>query len=90
MTGTILKSDVLDLIEKHNNEIDGFIYGELSEKLGAKNGKIRLDQWFKAQELIKEKRFYEKGMDLLKLFRDDGWDVKIDAQSNKLRFYGKI
>ena len=44
--------------------------------------------WFTSQRLIKEKNFYEKATELLRKCRNDGWDVKIDAQSDKLVWYG--
>lgn len=80
------KQDVINAIQAHNNAIDNYINGELSKKLNAKNGKIKMDQWFKAQTLIKEQNFYEKGMVILKELRAEGFDVKMDMQSNKLVF----
>lgn len=80
------KQDVINAIQAHNNAIDNYINGELSKKLNAKNGKIKMNQWFKAQTLIKEQNFYKKGMVILKELRAEGFDVKMDMQSNKLVF----
>lgn len=54
------KEMVMELINNHNDSINKFIYGELATKLGAKNGKIKMNDWFKAQSLIKEQCFLRK------------------------------
>ena len=84
------KWEVIKMIKEHNDSIDSFIHGELAEKLGAKNGRISFEQWFIAQKLINEQNFYDKAMVLLNKCRDDGFDVKINMQSNKLVYYGTL
>lgn len=77
-------NEVIAIVQRHNQSIDDYINGELAKKLNAKNGKINMNQWFRAQELIKEQDFYGKGKKILRDLRSKGFDVKIDAQSDKL------
>lgn len=81
------ENEVIEIIKKHNESIDNYINGELAEKLNAKNGKILMDNWFKAQNLIKEQNFYGKATKILRELRSKGFDVKIDMQSDKLTYY---
>ncbi len=76
--------DVKRMVQEHNDSIDAYINGPLAKELNAKNGMIRMEQWFKGNALIKEQGFYEKGMAILKPARAAGYDVKMDMQSNKL------
>ena len=78
------KDEAKAIINKHNESIDNYINNDLAKELGAKNGKISMNQWFKAQELIKAQGFYEKGMEILRDLRSKGFDVKMNMQSNKL------
>jgi 23S rRNA pseudoU1915 N3-methylase RlmH len=80
---TMTDQEAKELIEKHNNEIDKYVES-LGEKLHAKNGKIPIENWFKANEMIQEQGFYEKGMKILKQIKSEGFNVKMDMQSNKL------
>ena len=80
------KDNVKKRIQEHNESITRYYEGELAEALGAKDGKITLDKWFKAQELIKAQGFYEKGMKILKECRKAGFDVKMNMQDNRLVF----
>lgn len=83
------REDVIRAVEAHNNSIDTYINGELAERLGAVNGRISVDKWFKAQELLEAQDFRKKGYAILRLCRHDGWDVKIGCD-DKLSFYGLI
>ena len=76
-------------IKEHNESIDNYINVTLAKELNAVNGEIRLDQWFKAQQLIKKQGFYEKAIAILEPARNAGYDVKINMQSYKLVLYGK-
>lgn len=74
----------IEVVEKHNKEIDDFINIELAKKLNAKDGKITMEQWFTAQKYIQEQDFYNKGMAILKELKLQGIHVKMNMQSNKL------
>lgn len=80
----MMKEEAIRKIKEHNDSIDTYINSTLAHELGAKDGKISMNQWFKAQALIKEQNFYEKGMTILKELRNEGFDVKMNMQSNKL------
>ena len=80
------RNDVIRMIIQHNDSIDNYINGELAERLGAVNGRISLDKWFKAQELLSEQDFYKKGYAILRPCRDAGFDVKIGS-NDKLCLY---
>lgn len=77
-------------IEKNNKIIDDFIQNELPTLIGSKDGKISLEQWFKAQSIIQGKNFYKTSYTLLQHFRALGYDVKINCQSDKLSYHGRI
>ena len=78
------KEEAIKRIKEHNESIDTYINSTLAQELGAKDGKISMNQWFKAQSLINEQKFYEKGMTILQELRNEGFDVKMNMQSNKL------
>lgn len=80
------KEEAKAKVSAHNEMIDNYINNDLAKELGAKNGKITLDQWFKAQELINKQGFYSKAKKLLNELRAAGFNVKINMQSNKLVF----
>lgn len=86
------KEQVRAKIEAHNVSVDNYIAnalpGEL-EKAGfvVKNGKTSVNAWFKAQELIKEQRFYERACELTTQLREQGFDVKRGCD-HKLVWYG--
>lgn len=78
--------EAIEKVRAHNEMIDNYINNELAKKLGAKNGKISLDMWFKAQELISEQDFNGKAQELLQELWNAGYDVKINMQNHKLVF----
>ena len=80
----MLESEVIQKVLEHNKMIDNFINIDLAKKLNAKDGMISMNDWFKAQTLIKEQNFYKKGKALLDELRGQGFDVKMDMQSDKL------
>lgn len=86
------KEQVRAKIDFHNNAIDKYISDVLPGELvkagfTVKNGKTSVNAWFKAQELIKEQRFYEKACELTTQLREQGFDVKRGAD-HKLVWYG--
>lgn len=85
------RNDVMTMVEGHNARIDKFmdeILPVLLEGAGVKvvDGKIAMTDWFVAQRFINVMNFYEAGMAILKPAREQGFDVKMDMQSNKLVF----
>lgn len=89
------REEAKKIINAHNDEIDNFIYNEIPKLLNLtnltkdKNGEysLTMDDWFKANELIRKKDFYKKGIEILNMLRDDMHNVKMDMQSNKLILY---
>lgn len=82
------KEEVKRRMQEHNESITRYYEGELAEALGAKDGKISLDKWFKAQELIKAQGFYDKGIKIVRECQAAGFDVKMNMQDNSLVGYG--
>lgn len=80
------KTEVIEIIKAWNSKIDSFTTEELPVLLGYPEGttEISMNDWFKAQQLIREQNFYETGRDIQKGLRNAGFDVKMDMQSNKL------
>ena len=81
------------LIEDHNDSIDAYINITLPRKLRREgyevvDDKIALEAWFAAQRIIAEAHFYEKASALCSALRAFGYDVKRDAQSDKLIWNG--
>ena len=78
------REQVKKLVIKNNEMIDFYINEELPRQLNARNGRIKVADWFKAQTLINDQGFYEKSMGVLRTCQAAGYDVRIDMQSNKL------
>lgn len=89
------REEAKKIINAHNDEIDNFIYNEIPKLLNLtnltkdKNGEysLTMEDWFKANELIRKQDFYKKGKEILNMLRDDMHNVKMDMQSNKLILY---
>ena len=80
------------LIETHNALIDDYINITLPRKLRSEgyevvDGKISLEIWFVAQQIIAEAHFNDKANALCSALRAFGFDVKHDMQSDKLIWY---
>ena len=78
-------------VEAWNAKIDGFMKNELPKLLEAegvrvKNGKISMNNWFKAMEIVNKQNFYKEGHEIQMKLRDAGYDVKMNMQDNKLVF----
>lgn len=72
-------------IEAYNNYLDTFYNEILPTMLNVdKDGKIKLTEWFKAQEIINKQNFYNDGMFILNKYRKMGYDVKMNMQTYKL------
>lgn len=78
-------------INEWNKHIVDFMEKELPELLKAegvrvKNGKISMNDWFKAQAIIGKQNFYEKGHAIQMELRNAGHDVKMNMQDNTLSY----
>jgi hypothetical protein len=78
-------------INEWNKHIADFMEKELPELLKAegvrvKNGKILMNDWFKAQAIIGRQNFYEKGHAIQMELRNAGHDVKMNMQDNTLSY----
>lgn len=78
-------------INEWNKHIADFMEKELPELLKAegvrvKNGKILMNDWFKAQAIIWKQNFYEKGHAIQMELRNAGHDVKMNMQDNTLSY----
>lgn len=83
------------LIEDHNDSIDAYINITLPKKLRREGyevveGRISLDTWFAAQRLLAEAHFCDKATALCSALRAFGYDVKRDAQTDKLIWDGGL
>lgn len=74
------------IVKEHNEKIDYFMNVTLAKELNCKDGKVNINDWFKAQELINRQGFYISAKAILDTLRAFGYDVKIDMQTNKLVF----
>ena len=84
------KEDVMVMITRANEWADHVYDVLIPELLGAKNGKIRLNQWFDARNLISKIGLYDQNWKVLQQARAAGYDVKMNMQDYKLSYHGKI
>lgn len=80
------EEQVRGIVKSWNDGINNFITKELPLKLGYAEGttEIPMMDWFRAQRIISAQRFYETGFEIQKALRNEGFDVKMDMQSNRL------
>lgn len=76
-------------IKEWNDHIADFMANKLPELLKAegvqvKNGRICMNDWFKANEIVERQNFYKTGHELQMKLRDAGHDVKMNMQDNTL------
>ena len=88
---TISRNEAEKRVNDWNAHIENFMTNELPrilEERGVrvKNGKISMNDWFKANEIVNEQNFYKTGIEILRELRDAGYDVKMNMQSNELVF----
>ena len=84
MTFKEVENQVKETVKKRNEEIEYFYNVTLPEKLGKSGKDLKMEDWLKAQAIIKEEKLYEKSYEILRDLRNKGFDVKMDMQSNKL------
>ena len=91
MTTTIDRNEAANIVNAWNAKLDKFMKDELpellmSEGIRVKNGKISMNDWFKAQTIIQNQHFYEEGHSIQMKLRNAGHDVKMNMQDNTLVF----
>lgn len=62
MIRRIEMGEAVRMVADLNESIDHYINAELAEILHAKNGEIKMSQWFEAQRYIELQDFYEKAL----------------------------
>lgn len=89
---TITKEVAMTTVEIWNAKIKDFMENKLPELLKAegipvKNGKIPMNSYFKAMQIIQRQNFYKKGHEIQMKLRNAGYDVKMDMQNDTLVFH---
>ena len=89
MATMISKEDAMKAVDEWNAKIDGFMKNELPKLLEAegypvKNGKVSINAWFKANEIIGKQNFYKEGHAIQMELREAGHDVKMNMQDHTL------
>ena len=88
---SISRMEAENRVNEWNAHIENFMKNELPKLLEergvhVKNGKICMNDWFKAQTIIKEQDFYTKGHAIQMELRNAGYDVKMNMQDDTLVF----
>ena len=91
MATMINRTDAEKMVNDWNEKIRNFMENDLPRLLKengvpVKNGKINMNGWFKANEIIREQNFYEEGHAIQMELRAAGWDVKMNMQDDTLVF----
>ena len=86
---TMTRDDVVNAVNAWNKKIDNFMQIELPKLLEAegvrvKNGRISMNDWFKANEIVQKQNFYAEGHAIQMELRNAGYDVKMNMQDNTL------
>ena len=89
MKKVITKEDAMKAVDEWNAKIENFMTNELPKLLEAegvqvKNGRISMNDWFKANEIINKQNFYTEGHAIQMELRDAGHDIKMNMQDNTL------
>ena len=88
---TMTRDDVVNAVNAWNAKIDNFMKVELpklleSDGVRVKNGKISMNDWFKAMEIVNKQNFYKEGHEIQMELRNAGYDVKMNMQDDTLVF----
>lgn len=88
----ITREEARQTVTAWNESIDEFMESKLpglleSEGIPVKNGKIRMNDYIKAMQIVRNQGFYSKGRAIQVKLRSAGYDVKMDMQSDKLILY---
>ena len=89
MATIISRTEAENRVNAWNARINNFMKDELPELLKAegvqvKNGKISMNDWFKAQSIISRQNFYTEGHAIQMELREAGHDVKMNMQDHTL------
>lgn len=89
MATMISKEEAKKAVNEWNAKIDNFMKNELpklleEEGVRVKNGKISMNDWFKAQAIIQKQNFYTEGHAIQMKLRDAGHDIKMNMQDDTL------
>ena len=85
----ITKEEATAIVNAWNEDIHDFMGNKLPELLKeagvpVKNGRISMNAWFKANEIIQKQNFYQKGHEIQMMLREAGHDIKMNMQDNTL------
>lgn len=88
----ITREEARQTVTAWNASIDEFIANKLpalleSEGIPVRNGKIRMNDYMKAMQILQKQDFYTRGRAIQEKLRSAGYDVKMDMQSDKLVIY---
>ena len=91
MATMISRTEAENRVNAWNAKIDNFMKVVLPKLLEAegvrvKNGKISMNDWFKAQTIIQKQNFYKEGHEIQMELRNAGYDVKMNMQDDTLVF----
>lgn len=91
MATKMSREEVVKSVEAWNAKIDNFMKVELpklleSDGVRVKNGKISMNDWFKAMTIVNNQNFYKEGHAIQMELRNAGYDVKMNMQDNTLVF----
>ena len=86
---TISSQEALDFVSIWNARVNDFmdiILPELlkAEGIATKDNSISLNDWFRAQEIVRQQNFYEIGKVLQTRLRNAGHDVKMSMLDHTL------
>lgn len=85
----ISREEAKKAVNEWNAKIDNFMKVDLPKLLEesgvhVKNGRVKMNDWFKAQYIINDQHFYEEGHAIQMKLRDAGHDIKMNMQDNTL------
>ena len=86
---TITKEEAMNTVNIWNTKIKNFMEKELPELLKAegcrvKNGKIAMNDYIKAMQIVQRQNFYKEGHAIQMELRNAGHDVKMNMQDHTL------
>ena len=85
------RNEAENRVNAWNAKIDNFMKVELPKLLEesgvhVKNGKIKMNDWFRSVQIVQDQHFYEEGHAIQRELRNAGYDVKMNMQDNTLVF----
>ena len=88
----ITREQAENAIKAWNEKIESFMEVDLPRLLEekgvrVKNGKIAMNDWFKAMQIVNDQKFYEAGHAIQMELRNAGHDVKMNMQDYTLVLY---